>query len=270
MKKEWYIFQTAVMFLTRISVSSSLPHDNAYMQKSLRYFPVVGWLVGGFSALVYLVFSKYISSDIGILASMIASVLATGAMHEDGLADVCDGFGGGWTKEKILLIMKDSRIGAFGSMGLIAVLASKFMLLRELPQFTPDLVHPSSNILLNSRYMILTLVAAHGLSRLMPVLVIRYLDNVSDPQSSKSKPMSTRRLSAPELLLTIAFALVPFIFMSWHFLLAIAPALYITYASAKYFRKWIGGYTGDCLGAIQQLSEISFYLGVIIVWRYVL
>ena len=131
MKKEARIFLTAVMFLTRLPVPRTVDHSPEYMRPAPRYFPAVGWIVGGIASLFYFLFSRYISADIGILASMIATLLVTGAFHEDGFADVCDGFGGGWTKEKILLIMKDSRIGAFGAIGLIAVLSSKYLLLKE-------------------------------------------------------------------------------------------------------------------------------------------
>ena len=117
------------MFLTRIRVPKNIDHSPEYLQQAPRYFPVVGWIVGALSALVFLIFSRYISTDIGILAAMITGILVTGAFHEDGFADVCDGFGGGWTREKILLIMKDSRIGAYGAIGLIAILGSKFLLL---------------------------------------------------------------------------------------------------------------------------------------------
>ena len=103
------------------------------MQQAPRYFPLVGWIVAALSALFYLVFSRFISSDPGILAAIVTGVLTTGAFHEDGFADVCDGFGGGWTKEKILLIMKDSRIGAFGAIGLILLFGAKYLVLRELP-----------------------------------------------------------------------------------------------------------------------------------------
>ena len=269
MKKEWKIFLTAVMFLTRISVPKNIDHSAEYLEKSPKYFPVIGWIVGGISALIFLVFSRYISTDIGVLASMITGILLTGAFHEDGFADTCDGFGGGWTKEKILQIMKDSRIGAFEAIGLLAVLSTKFLLLKELPQFSPDLANPTSNIFFNYRYFIFTLIAAHSLSRLMPVLVIQFFDYVSDADVSKSKPLANKKLSIVEITLAILFALLPFIFLSWHFLLAIIPVVFITYELSKYFKKWIGGYTGDCLGAIQQVSEIIFYLGVIIAWRYV-
>jgi adenosylcobinamide-GDP ribazoletransferase len=281
MKQNWKIFLTAVMYFTRIQVPGTIDHRPEYLQKASRYFPLIGILVGSACSLIFLVFARYISTDIGILASMIAGLLITGAFHEDGFADTCDGFGGGWTKEKILLIMKDSRIGAFGAIGLIAMLGSKFLLLKELPQFTPELMHTgdtpvASNawlsgvgtLFFNYRYFILSVVAAHSVSRLMPVLVVRWSDYTADPDQSKSKPLITHKMNFTELTGTTLSALVPFVLLPWHFLLAILPVLYITYKMRNYFKKWIGGYTGDCLGAIQQVSEIVSYLGFIIVWRY--
>jgi adenosylcobinamide-GDP ribazoletransferase len=128
MKKEIRIFFTALMYFTRIPVPKGIDHDPAWLQKAPKYFPLVGIVVGFGCALIFIVFARFASFGIGIIASMTAGLLITGAFHEDGFADVCDGFGGGWTKEKILLIMKDSRIGAFGAIGLIAILGSKFLL----------------------------------------------------------------------------------------------------------------------------------------------
>jgi adenosylcobinamide-GDP ribazoletransferase len=281
MKKQWKIFLTAVMYFTRIRVPANIDHSPEYLQSASRYFPLIGIITGSACSLVFLIFTRYISLDIGILASMIAGLLITGAFHEDGFADSCDGFGGGWTKEKILLIMKDSRIGAFGAIGLIAILSSKFLLLKELPHFTPALMRtgdaapgadsslpPPVALFFNYRYFILGLVAAHSLSRLMPVLLVRWSGYTADPDQSKSKPLITHKMNVAELGLVSLSALIPFVFLSWHFLLTIPPVLYITYEMRNYFNKWIGGYTGDCLGAVQQVSEIVFYLGYIIVWRY--
>ncbi|HEY4335731.1 MAG TPA: adenosylcobinamide-GDP ribazoletransferase [Puia sp.] len=270
MKKEWRVFLTAIMFLTRIRVPASLSIDHSpdYLQQAPRYFPVVGWIVGGLSALAFLVFSRYISTDMGILAAMITGLLVTGAFHEDGFADVCDGFGGGWTREKILVIMKDSRIGAYGAIGLISLLATRFLVLRELPSFTPALNHPGSSVFYNYRYFIGALIAAHSLSRLMPILVIQGSVYAADPDLSKAKPMVNNRLSVPALVIAMVLASLPFIFLPPAFLLVILPALYTTWEMARYFIKWIGGYTGDCLGAIQQVTEIVIYLGFVIVWRY--
>jgi adenosylcobinamide-GDP ribazoletransferase len=266
--KEWKIFLTAIMYFTRIRVPKSIGHEPEFLNKATKYFPLVGWVVGGFSALLFLVFSRFISTDIGILASIVGGILLTGAFHEDGFADVCDGFGGGWTKEKILLIMKDSRVGAFGVIGLITILSSKFLLLRELPSFTPELNAPSHLIFYNYRYFIGGIIAAHSLSRLMPVLAIQWTDNVTDPEHSKSKPVTSRRLSIGELLIAVLCGVLPLAFFPWSFWLVIAPAGYISFEMVRYFKKWIGGYTGDCLGAIQQVTELAVYLGWVIVWRY--
>lgn len=270
MKKEIRIFFTAMMFLTRLPVPRLTDHSQEYLERAVKYFPLIGWMVGAISGLVFLVVNKYISEDIAIVASIIAGIFVTGAFHEDGFADVCDAFGGGWTKEKILMIMKDSRLGTFGVIGLIGILASKFLLLHELPKFLPDIDNPSINIFYNYRYFLLTLVAAHAVSRLMPVWVMRFYEYVTDPEGSKSKPVATRKPGFALLIVATAFALAPFIFMSWHFLLALVPVLLVTYSLADYFKKWIGGYTGDCLGAIQQVTELTFYLGVLVVWKYII
>lgn len=270
MKKEVRIFFTAMMFLTRIPVPRFTDHSPDYLERSVKYFPLIGFIVAAISGFTFLIFNKYISEDIAIAASIIAGILTTGAFHEDGFADVCDAFGGGWTKEKILMIMKDSRLGSYGVIGMMSILFCKFLLLKELPKFTPDLQAPSINIFYNYRYFLLTLFAAHALSRLMPVLVMRFYDYVTDPDGSKSKPVASRKPTLPVLLIPIITALLPFIFMSWQFLLAIVPVVYVAFSLAKYFKKWIGGYTGDCLGAIQQASELCFYLSMLVIWRYVL
>jgi adenosylcobinamide-GDP ribazoletransferase len=254
MKREWNILLTAIQFMTRIRVPGTIVHEPVYLQLAPRYFPVIGWIVGGVSILSFLVFSRFVSADAGVLASMITGLFITGAFHEDGFADVCDGMGGGFNKEQILRIMKDSRIGAYGAIGLIAILASKFVLLKEL---APD-----------HRYFIGGALAAHSVSRLMPVLVMQTADYVSDPQQSRSGGLTSRRLSAGSLVVTILLALVPYGFLPWRLALTILPALFATWRLNHYFRRRIGGYTGDCLGAIQQVTELIIYLGFLLVWRY--
>lgn len=285
MKKELRIFFTAVMFLTRLRVPQTTGHSAEYLQQAPRYFPVVGWIVGAISALFYLVFSRFISVDAGVIASMIAGILITGAFHEDGFADVCDGFGGGWTREKILEIMKDSRIGVYGAIGLVFILGSKYILLRELPAFTPALVSPVDvaeaavppalaspaapwSVFYDHRHIILAMIAAHSLSRLMPVLVMQVSLYAGVSDRSKSGAMTGRRLSGGALAAACVFALAPFYFLPRHFLLVILPVLFASFELNRYFKRWIGGYTGDCLGAIQQVSEIIIYLGFILIWRY--
>ncbi|WEK36464.1 MAG: adenosylcobinamide-GDP ribazoletransferase [Candidatus Pseudobacter hemicellulosilyticus] len=270
MKKEIRIFFTAMMFLTRLPVPHYTDHSQEYLERSAKYFPLIGWIVAAISGLTFLVFNKYISEDIAILASIIAGILTTGAFHEDGFADCCDAFGGGWNKEQILRIMKDSRLGTFGVIGLISVLAAKFLLLRELPKFSPDLANPTANPFLLYKDFLVLLIAAHGVSRLMGVLTIRFFDYVSDPEGSKSKPITSHKPGPGVLLVATAFAFIPFYWLGWPFLLAVLPVLLVGWNLARYFKRWIGGYTGDCLGAMQQVSELVFYLGALIIWRYVI
>ncbi len=157
-----------------------------------------------------MVFSKYIGEDIAIIASIIAGILTTGAFHEDGFADCCDAFGGGWTKEKILTIMKDSRLGTFGVIGLISILAVKFLLLKEILKFTPDLEAPTVNVFANYGQFLLLLLAAHGTSRLMGVYTIRFYDYVTDIDASKAKPITSKKPSIGLLAVATLFALAPF------------------------------------------------------------
>ncbi len=268
MKKEWHIFLTAVMFLTRIQVPPNIDHNPEYLQRSSKYFPLVGWIVGGISIMTYLVTARFFSENIAIVASMIASILTTGAFHEDGFADTCDAFGGGWTKEKILMIMKDSRLGTYGVVGILFMLASKFLLLQELPKFTPPSITETINPLLSYKIFIGIVLGAHSVSRLMAVTVIQQYDYVTDEDVSKSKPLASKKLSLSEFLLAVLFALLPFVLLPLNFLLITIPAIIARFYLAAYFKKWIGGYTGDCLGAVQQVTEIIIYLSALAIWKY--
>jgi len=260
MNKEIRVFFTAIMFLTRLPVPRTTDHSSEYLRQAPRYFPLVGWIVGGLCSLAFLAFGRYVSTDIGILASMITGFLVTGCLHEDGFADVCDGMGGGWTKEKILLIMKDSRIGAYGAIGLISILAAKFLLLKALLFLIP------ASLILSS--FIPVLIVAHSVSRLMPVLIMKTGVYAADPDQSKARPLAGPSISTRTVAVAIVQGLVPFICLPPYFPIVIVPAFTVTYGMYRWFFKWIGGYTGDCLGAIQQVTEITVYLGCILVWRY--
>ncbi len=148
-KTEIQVFFTALMFYTRIPCPKWVNHDPELLNKATRYFPLIGWIVGGFCALVFYGASFYLSKEVSLILSFIVSILITGAFHEDGFADVCDGFGGGWTKEKILDIMKDSRVGAYGVIGIICLFLLKFYLLLSI----------------ETRFIPLILFSAHAYSR---------------------------------------------------------------------------------------------------------
>ena len=262
MKNQLTLLFTALQFYTRIPAPSWVVYRPENLSLAIRYLPFVGWIVGAATGSVWVIGAYLTNVDIGILFSLVASILITGAFHEDGFADVCDGFGGGWTKDKILEIMKDSRVGTHGSVGLILILALKFLLLQRLASHNGDFLT-----------LILALVSGHAWSRLMPAFVIFTLPYAREGDDSKSKPVA-QAVSHFTILIATFFAVIPIGILGYY---SGAPSIiftlilpgFITYFLARYFMKWVGGYTGDCLGAIQQVSEIAFYLSLTILWKFI-
>lgn len=254
LKREIRLFFTALMFYTRIPVPKWVGHSPERLNRATRYFPLIGWIVGGSMAGVIYLSQWVFPLSISVMLGLVASVLMTGAFHEDGFADVCDGFGGGWTKEQILRIMKDSRLGTYGTIGLLLLMSSKFWVLYELGQ---------KNLFL----LLVTIIASHALSRGLAATFIRKHHYVREDAESKAKPVA-QRLSSVDLLIAGGFALLPLVlFPHWWLVLSIIPALLIHWYLGGYFTRWIGGYTGDCLGATQQVGELAMVLGVLALWE---
>ncbi|HOY71079.1 MAG TPA: adenosylcobinamide-GDP ribazoletransferase [Methylotenera sp.] len=242
-QNQWRYFCTALVFFTRIPLHLN-DFKEADLNKATRYFPLVGIIVGAIGALVFWLAHHLLPLSIAVLLSMVATILLTGAFHEDGLADAADGLGGGLNKEQVLTIMMDSRIGSYGAIGLGLGLLIKF---QALTYVAVGLI-PA------------TLIAGHALSRLCAVLVMFTQSYVK--AEGKSKPLATQ-LDVGELLLATLFGLAPLCFFTWYvFIALISVALVWWWFSAKIKRR-IGGYTGDCLGAMQQLTEVAFYLGLL-------
>lgn len=265
MKKELHIFFTALMFYTRIPCPKNIDHNPDYLNKASRYFPLIGWIVGAISFFVYYLSSILVTAEIAIIISIIAGILTTGAFHEDGFADVCDGFGGGWTKEKILVIMKDSAIGAYGAIGLVLLFLLKFhAILDVLTQSEIINIQPTiKNLLL--------FISAHSISRLAAISIVFTHQYSREDASSKSKPIA-QNFTWREVVGALFFGLVPLIILSyfqWQLVLIIIPVFITRFFLARYFQKWIDGYTGDCLGATQQVCEVVFYLSVIALWKFI-
>ncbi|TXD52490.1 MULTISPECIES: adenosylcobinamide-GDP ribazoletransferase [unclassified Polaribacter] len=253
MKKEIHYFLTALLFFTRIPCPKWINHSAEILNKSNRYFSLIGILVGAISALVYYLSAFIFTLEISIILSMIASVLTTGAFHEDGLADSCDGFGGGWTKEKILFIMKDSRLGTFGVIGLFSILILKFSALQTLA--ISDINFP------------LLLISGHAISRFIATILLYTQPYVRDLESSKIKPTTTQ-MSTKSLIISFIFGVLPlFFFQNYWVFLSLIPLLFTYWYLARFFKKWIGGQTGDCAGALQQVAEVIFYLSLLILWK---
>ncbi len=248
LRRELVYFFGAVRFFTRLPVPGWVGHSAEALNRSARYFPAVGLLVGGIGALVFLGAAQLWPQPVAVLLSMAATIYATGAFHEDGLSDSVDGLGGGWDKLRILEIMKDSRVGSYGVVAMVLALLGKFTLLASLDG---DLVPYA-------------LLAGHALSRFCATVLLATMDYVREDLLAKAKPLATR-LTTGELAVAAGFALAALALLPPEKAIAGgALAAAATLWLAAKFRRWLGGYTGDCLGAVQQASEIAFYLGVLV------
>ncbi len=237
-------FFAALMFFTRIPGPSWAGHSDTQPCHAGKYFPLVGLLIGAVASLVVMLAMRIYPQPVAILLSMVATLLITGAMHEDGLADSCDGFGGGQTREQVLRIMQDSRIGTFGAAGLILSLALKFE--------TLSLLAPGM--------LTIALIAGHGASRLIAISFLHTHLYVRPEGTGKSHAMA-QNMSIADLSLAGIFGLAPLMLLPLvQALCALAVLLFARFLMGLYLTRRLGGYTGDSLGAVQQVTEILFYL----------
>lgn len=254
MRYQLELFFTALGFFTRLPVPAWVPWSPERLNHAARYFPLVGWVVGAIGALSYLALALLLPPALAVILSMAVTIRATGAFHEDGWADSCDGLGGGWSRAQVLTIMKDSRIGSYGTVGMVLMLAAKVVALIELGAHGEPAVA-------------VALLVAHPLSRLASTSLIHLLPYVRDDESSKSKPLA-RRLSAPELAIAGAFGLLPLALLApLEALCATGATIAVTAWAARVFLRRLGGYTGDLLGATQQVTELACYLGILVAWN---
>lgn len=258
MPRQVALFLVATQFLTRLPVPALADFQPIWLARSARYFPLVGTLVGLINIGVWWLCSRWLPPAVAVGLMMAASLLVTGAFHEDGFADSCDGFGGGTTPERVLAIMKDSCIGAYGAIGIAVMLGLKWATLIAIP----IAVFP------------LLVVAAHTMSRWCAIGLIWRLRYARSDGDGKAKPMADS-LSGFDWTLSgligaLAVAAVAFASDFAPNLLNVRAcaaaglaAVMTTGVAALYFKKRIGGYTGDCLGAVQQLSELSFLIAAL-------
>ena len=258
MQREWRYFLLAIGFFTRIPVPNFNDFQESELNNSAKYFPLVGVVVGLVGAVSFFLSRLVFPHAVAVLVSMAATIYITGAFHEDGLADSADGMGGGWEREQILTIMQDSRLGSYGALALFFILFAKFQTLNAL-HFT---------------FIPLLLVVGHALSRLSAVWVMATAEYVRP--SGKAKPLA-KQISAGHLLIANSFGLLPFIGIvgllvhSEHtpitiikfILITVSPVLGSWFWWRGKLLKNIGGYTGDGLGAMQQITELAFYLGAL-------
>ena len=233
---------TAFQFLTHWPIRR-LPYDSKGLSRSAKFFPLVGLLIGALGSVVYLWLIRHLPSTIAALMTVTLFVLATGALHEDGLADVADAFGGGWSREQILDILRDSRIGVFGALAIVISVGLRLLLLANLPlsRFAAYVI--SGQVL--CRWTALPLGCTLPAAR----------------ESSGQGSRIARQISAGSLaigtLITVAIVVCALRRAMWA---PILSTLTVTLFSGLYYWRRIGGVTGDCFGATNQLAEIAVYL----------
>lgn len=243
------LFLIAVQFLTRLPV----PHDLATTEEELGrasgFFPLVGALIGGLSALVFTLAHQVLPLSSSVLMALVGALWLTNGFHEDGLADSFDGFGGGWTKERVLEIMRDSRLGSFGTLALILLLLGKYDFLSSLP----------------AAQVWRWLIVAHTASRWTVLPLCAWLPYARAEGQGK---LVAQRIGATQIIagaITLALILC---LLSW---IAAALAAVVTgivvWLCGRYFRARLQGLTGDCLGAANQLTEVALYLLALVLLR---
>ncbi len=245
------LFFIALQFFTRVPIPRWVGFEPEWLHHASRYYPLVGLVVAAVTGAVYAAGAWLWPTPVAVLLSTAAGIYLTGAFHEDGFADTCDGIGGGLTRERVLEIMKDSRIGSYGTVGIVLLLALKVATLAALP--------PASALA--------ALFLAHPLSRFASGALIYTLEYARD--EGKAKPLA-QEMSTAEFAIGAACAAVPALLLGWLGYLpwygigagVLAAGAAACWLGAKFVRR-IGGYTGDCLGAVQQVTEVVLYLALL-------
>ncbi len=276
----------AVQFFTRIPITGRLASWVGFSPDLLRasaaHFPGVGVLVGAIAAASYAVMTALLPESIftplaAAALCTVATVLATGGLHEDGLADVSDGLGGSYDKAHALAIMKDSRVGAFGALALVLALLSKVALLAILAsvegvpggwlaEFEEAPFNGWFNGWFSGWYVCAALFAGHVISRGLPLLLIYLLPHVGNTATSKSKPLA-EQIAPAGLLLALVWCFAALLVAgaaldAMSLLIACSFAVVALLWMGRLFKRRLQGFTGDCLGATQQVCEIAFYFGL--------
>lgn len=241
-RHELNLFFLALGYFSRIPMPTWVTYSTENLNHASRYFTLVGWLLGLCVGGIYYLSHQFFSVNISIWLCMLFSVLLTGAFHEDGLADTADGLGGGFTRERKLEIMKDSRIGTYGACALLMALVGKFILLQE-----------TTNI-------IICLAIAYALSRTVASSLLFTMASASSPETEKVKPLAKTQ-SRVDMLVLIATGLPVIFLINLQTLgLLLVMLIALRYLYQAYFNHHLGGVTGDCLGASQQITELCIYL----------
>ncbi|MGH9768394.1 MAG: adenosylcobinamide-GDP ribazoletransferase [Blastocatellia bacterium] len=247
---EWLrLFLTAIQFLTRLPVPKWIQASEETLGKATKFFPLVGVMVGASGALTFWLLLHLLPQSAAVLCAIIFTAFITNGFHEDGLADTFDGFGGGWTREQALEIMRDSRLGTYGVMALIFLILGKYSFLSTL---APGQV---------CRW----LIVAHTASRWTVLPLCAWLPYARADGQGK---LVAKQIGKAEIFIATVTIFITVLLLSWPAALAaLLVTGLMTVLSGLYFRARLSGITGDCLGATNQLTEVALYLMSIILLR---
>jgi adenosylcobinamide-GDP ribazoletransferase len=256
MAEQLRLLLVAIQFYTRIPVTGRtaawMGWDPSWLGRATRYFPLAGVVVALGQSVVYVLASVVLPHPVALLLAMAAGLVLTGAFHEDGWADFCDGFGGRVDRARTLEIMRDSRVGAYGAIGVVLLLLLRFETLAHI----------------DTDWIVVSLLCAAGFSRGCSVLVMTSMPYAREEEDAKARPVALH-VAAGDALIALAIAAVPVLVLSaWTGdatpgLLGVAFALIATAVIRVQIRRRLGGYTGDCLGAVQQVAETAFLMGML-------
>ncbi len=245
-RNEVALIWVALGYFTRIPVPQWVWTDQDRLNRASRYFGLVGFLMGAASALVFWLSSLVLPGSIAVLLAMVVGLLLTGCFHEDGLADTADGLGGGWQLADKLRIMKDSRLGSYGALVLLMAVLLKWQLLTELANFSAN-------------FTATALILGHTLSRVLAASMIFTEPYVRD-DDSKSKPIVTEQNWNDLWVLLATGVLVLLLLPGMKALMLLMSLVLCRWLLVRWLRAQLGGYTGDTLGACQQIGELVVYL----------
>lgn len=248
-------FLAALMFFTRLPFHRIKQVPSECFSHVTGWWSVTGWLTGGTSALTFFIFYRFVPLEIAVILAMLSRVLITGALHEDGLADFIDGFGGGTDKDSTLRIMKDSHIGTYGTIGLLFYFLLTFILIA-----TTEV-----------QYIPILLITSDVFSKCVSSHIVYFLPYARPDTESKNRTVYSHPTALEETLTLVSgFGVLLLIPSGIGFIGGIIPIPYslvftvlpvgVFFLLVLLFKKRIGGYTGDCCGAMFLLTELSFRL----------
>ena len=247
-KSRWYdSIWAALIFFTRLPFWRVYQPPQTSYKTVVEFWPLAGWLTGGAMAATLYFGSMVLPHAVAVIAAIAVRLLITGALHEDGLADFFDGFGGGSDRDRILAIMKDSHIGTYGVLGLIIYMLLLVTALYCMPVAVAALV----------------IVAADPYSKMVTSQLVNMLPYARREEEAKNKTIYRKLSLSAGLSLTVQ-GLLPMVLMIWltgisWYAVIFIPALVMYFLYLLILRK-IQGYTGDCCGAVCLLVELAVYL----------